>query len=219
MRCEWRGPDKLPHYIVTVRSEETGEEVDFRAMDVLSDRGAEVLRGRGTRVFKVRRLEGGEEVGDELVLKDCWVDADRASEGKIMADIKRDAAGTPQEAVLESGLLTVVMHGDVRIGGEIDRTISKDKRKGLFVDDSVFLIHRSDAKVEGFKGFTTKRGLDERAAEGSHPSRIGYDSLNPRMYCPKKHYRVVFKEICKPLFLEDRLCGILLILSQTCSGA
>lgn len=222
MRCEWRGPDKPPHYIITVRSEETGEEVDFRATDVLSDRGADALRGGGTRVFKVRRLEDGSEIGEELVLKDCWVDADRVSEGKTMADIKRDAAGTPQEAVLASGLLTVDTHGDVYVDGEIDKTISKERRKELFIWDDVFLVHRSDARVEGFnglRGFAARHTLQERAEKGSHPSIIGdVDSLGPIMFCSKKHYRIVFKETCKPLFLEDMLGKILYILGQTCKS-
>lgn len=220
MRCEWRGPDAIPHYIITVRSEETGEEVEYRAKDILSNVSADALRGRGTRVFKIRKVENGMEVGEELVLKDCWMDADRIREGGIMADILQDAAGTLQEAVLKSGLLTVVMHGDVHINGELDRTISKDERRQLFAEDSLFLVHRSDANKEKFNGLL-KQGLEERAVKGSHRSKSDYihkSSLGPIMYCPKKHYRIVFKEACKPLFSEDILSRIFYILGQTCKS-
>lgn len=221
MRCEWRGPDKTPHYIITVRSEETGEEVDYRATDILSNSNADALRGRGTRVFKIRQVENGAEIGKELVLKDCWMDADRVREGTLMADILGDAKGTPQEELLNNGLLTVVMHGDVRINGGLDRTISKDERKTLFAEDSLFLVHRSDVNKEKFSGLL-KQGLEKRAAKGSHLSKSDYihkSSLGPIMYCPKKHYRIVFQEACKPLFMEDSLCKVFYILVQTCKSA
>lgn len=221
MRCIWRGPNEKTHYIINVRSEITGEEMEFLATDILSNIGADPLRGRGTRVFKIHRLENGAETGDEMALKDCWMDADRTREGEIMGSILQDAikAGSKENIQeLEEGLLSVFLHGDVHVAGKLDCTLTKDQRSELFAEDDLFLVHRSDLNKKKFNALLSK-GLQERAVKGSHRSKSDFihrSNLSPIMYCPKKHYRIVFKEACKPLAEESGLCRIFFILGKVC---
>ncbi|KAL6298384.1 hypothetical protein BKA93DRAFT_754223 [Sparassis latifolia] len=63
-------------YDITDRAK-NGEVVVFRTSDILSDSGALRLHGRGTRVYRARRLdEDGSEVGNDIVVKDILADND-----------------------------------------------------------------------------------------------------------------------------------------------
>ena len=82
------------YYIFTIRTKDAEghfQEAQFKTVDLLSNVGAEALRGRGTRVWMVRRWVDGAETGDAMVLKDCWIDSDRTREGDIMAQIVEEA--------------------------------------------------------------------------------------------------------------------------------
>ena len=60
-------------YIIKFRN------VRYRTVRLISDIGAEAIRGRGTRVWEVRQLnKNDEEDPTPLVLKDSWADAQKA---------------------------------------------------------------------------------------------------------------------------------------------
>ncbi|KAH7912084.1 hypothetical protein BJ138DRAFT_1112622 [Hygrophoropsis aurantiaca] len=66
----------------------------YRTTRVLSDFGAEALRGRGTRVFEAY-LTGGKEEGREdrthrVAIKDAWRESDRLREDQILRNILQD---------------------------------------------------------------------------------------------------------------------------------
>ena len=79
-------------YDITVRHVASGEEATYRSEQLVSNISAESVRGRATRVWKVRSLDAnGEPVGPIKILKDCWIDEDRKREGTILAKISESA--------------------------------------------------------------------------------------------------------------------------------
>lgn len=220
------------YYIITVvgNDEETGEEkeVRYRTIKLLSSVGAEGLRGRGTRVWKVRRWEGGKVVGTPVVLKDCWIDSDRTREGDVTKMIKADAkkanvtidsTGTTPEQVLDRSLLKVVMHGDVA-ADEFDCTMSEEDRSSFFDPDKWFVFHRTQEKLEKFEKLCAKakgpRGMHRTIYDRLRSKH--YTSLRPITYHPKSHYRIVFAEVCTVLHSINYLPGVLDVLMELCVG-
>lgn len=206
-----------PHHIITVRSPQ-GKKLRFKTEELLSDAGAKAIRGRATRVWKVKRWIGGRSVGPSMVLKDCWIDADRPCEGDVMKNILASAASKPEhEVVLRRGLLTTFIHGDVHtVDGIIDSTLPN--RPTLLQDDGWFLVHRSDELKKKFAELSKSAEANKEAAG----TRLGlYDHLSnsvlkPVTYHSKRHYRIVFKEVCTAVNNETSLSGLLRILSETC---
>lgn len=187
----------------------------FKTIKILSNIGAHALRGRGTRVWQVRRWENGEETGDEMVLKDCWVDSDRDCEGDIMTAILADAKGTEHEELLKQALLTTAMHGNVQIAGATDVTLVEEQRKEITVSRKWFLFHRTQVKLNKFAALHKK--VDSKVQTAGTHSTL-YDAitaepeLKPITYSPKTHYRIVFKELCTPLYSEVHLAKVCQVL-------
>lgn len=108
-------------YDIKVRGE-SGEEQTYRTMELLADHNSEKVTSKGTRVWKVLKVENGTTIGEPVVLKDCWVNVLRAREGAINASIRASATNDGQTKGLERALLSVLIHGDVFIGGAPDLT-------------------------------------------------------------------------------------------------
>ena len=91
----------------------------FETENLLFDAGAEAVRGRGTRVWKVREVVGGKPTGPLMVLKDSFVNEDRPREGKTT---KKIVESLPEGDKRRLNFLTVVVHGDVVINDRPDTT-------------------------------------------------------------------------------------------------
>lgn len=208
-----------PHYIITVRSPQ-GKKVRFKTDELLSDVGAQAIRGRATRVWKVKQWIGGRSVGPFMALKDCWIDADRPCEGEVMEEILASAASYPEhDKVLRRGLLTTFIHGDVHsTDGVVDSTLPD--RETLLQDDGWFLVHRSDELKKKFEEFSKSAEANKEAVG----TRLGlYDHLSTSVLKPitfhsKRHYRIVFEEVCTAFSHEKSLCSLLRILAETCTS-
>ena len=127
-----QAPDGSVRYDISVPSP-SGEVHVYRTTGVLYDGGFGALRGRGTRVWKARRLnEVGELVGAPVALKDSWVDWHREREGDISSRIRESSASLEREdfELLNEMLLTILDHGDVLISGRPDctRSLPPDKK-------------------------------------------------------------------------------------------
>lgn len=113
--------DGTAQYDIMVRTD-TGEELVYRTIELLSTPDVAYTVGRGTRVWKAIKTEHGHITGEPVALKDCWVDSHREREGIINARI-RAAATLPTPAyIIPRSLLTVLCHGDVVVSGIEDRT-------------------------------------------------------------------------------------------------
>lgn len=224
------------YYIITViGKEETGEvkEVRYRTVKLLSSIGAEGLRGRGTRVWKVRCWKNGKTVGTPVVLKDCWIDSDRMREGDIMTQILLDARkakdvtldedGTTPAQVLEQALLRTVIHGDVTVNGNVDRTMSEEDRLSILNPNQWFVFHRTQEKLEKFEKLCAKIKL-QSGPRGTHRTMYdrfrskNYTTLRPITYHPKTHYRIISSEVCTVLHKIASLPMILSVLMQLFIG-
>ena len=115
--------DGQPQYDIVVRTQNESTSV-YRTNTVLSDRGGASLLGRGTRVWAARKVEHGQELGEVVALKDCWVDGHREREGSLNLRIR--ASGVTQAASscdeLDGALVKVSTFGDVYVAGMQDCT-------------------------------------------------------------------------------------------------
>ncbi|THU96195.1 hypothetical protein K435DRAFT_664929 [Dendrothele bispora CBS 962.96] len=75
-------------YDITVFSD-VGETTTYRTIERISDYGTDILTGRGTRVWKVRKMVKGELEGPFLVLKDSWISNDPQPEHVILNDVRQ----------------------------------------------------------------------------------------------------------------------------------
>lgn len=208
-----------PYYIITVRSPE-GEKLRFKTEELLSNLGAEAIRGRATRVWKVRRWVGERAIEPDMVLKDCWIDSDRPCEGDVLESIHASAESKPaHKKVLDRGLLTKFAHGIVHVAeGVVDCTVPD--RDGLLHGDKWFLFHRSDELIKTFE--KCKSDVASKKILGAHRGlhdHLSNSVLKPITYHSKKHYRIVFHEVCTTFADEKFLSGAFHMLSGTCTSA
>ncbi|CAE6442920.1 unnamed protein product [Rhizoctonia solani] len=77
-------------YNITVWNNDTGIPTVYRTIRIISDAGTDSMVGRGTRVWEVRQLLGGDLVGPSYALKDVWVHADRIAEHVIVKEIREE---------------------------------------------------------------------------------------------------------------------------------
>ncbi|THG93104.1 hypothetical protein EW026_g8036 [Hermanssonia centrifuga] len=167
---EARYNEGLFYYDITVRSSD-GEKFVYRTLDKISESGAAMILGRGTRVWKAIETKSGEPHGEPVVLKESWVDTDRMREGAVHQAI-RDT----NYSELDRWLLTVQCHGDVFIGGNTENEQ---------VDLTLAIIKHS---------YTRQSRYGTRSAAVLEHEMV----YNPQPH-PRVHYRIVFKEVCKPM--------------------
>ncbi|CCL99699.1 uncharacterized protein FIBRA_01720 [Fibroporia radiculosa] len=135
------GGDCKPRFDITVHAKD-GSEAIFRTTRLISFIGTASMQGRGTRVWEAKRLKDGRESGEPLVLKDCWVDADRLREGTTIRMIREADISEEGRKVLDDHILTVVCHGDVQTkSGIVDHTRDLLTRgKEVSLKDGQFLL-------------------------------------------------------------------------------
>lgn len=240
MRPIWNGDVKVqPKYNIIVHSkkEDTSPIIarTFRTVKLLSSMGAEVIRGRGTRVWMVNEVIDGKVIEDiSYVLKDAWVDSDREREGTVVKSIEQDAKKLkdPDERQdLLDCLLTTEAEGDVRLSdGTVDRTISGRKRtRLLMVNRSRYNLtpHTSrtpsSSSVKASKdppkpGGNAKRGGDKHAPGDHRDLSHASETPEPVVYDAKTHYRIVFEEVCEVLHELPSLYSIVYTLWKACAG-
>ncbi|KAF7794450.1 hypothetical protein EIP86_005584 [Pleurotus ostreatoroseus] len=162
---------------------EDGTTQTYRTLQLLSNSRTVNLVGRGTRVWKVIQVEDGQEVGEPMVLKDTWSDPERCTEGHLLEKVR--AADRPDElkASMDKLFPTMVCHGDVRLNDEpriLDCTPAFGPNAG--------------------NNLTLRREDICRGEEGYGPWESEYTPQRQRV-----HYRLVLKEVCKPLGDETSL--------------
>ena len=201
---------------MTLRTPKDGEELEydievaevtdeaisvrtFRTVRLLSNIGAESLRGRGTRVWEVAELDDSGEVkpGNTVVLKDSWVDDDRDREGKIIADVLKAAEACGKNSLenktMKTHLLTTVAFGDVSIHGKVDKTRDWDLP---------VVTHEIEVKVDPNE---TSKILSNQtrslAAVGAvHVERAPSSRRRAiTHYSTKVHHRILFEELGKSM--------------------
>jgi hypothetical protein len=188
-------------YRITVHTRPAGDdghecpvvETVYRTTRIIFDYGADALRGRGTRVFEARRLEDNVEVGEPVVIKDVWVDDDREREDRILSQLFDEADDKDKELV-KKYFLTVLACGDVIIGGKVDHARDLITRgKDIPTDCKFYLPTKAlNPRTEHLSSTGPAQSWDEFELSRAPPE-------THRQFAPKVHYRIVFKEVGKPL--------------------
>ncbi|KAI0942787.1 hypothetical protein AcV7_010360 [Taiwanofungus camphoratus] len=199
--------DGTPRYDITVRTPEA-EEVVYHTIGVLSDVGANAPLGRGTRVWEARKVVGNKEYGDPVALKDSWIDSDRDREGDLSASLRDSASSEEDREDIDARFLTVLHHGDVYIDGNADDTRTLMTRSMEIPSEcSRYNVHVPPEDI--LSGSNTGTGHYRTPQEYRQKTH-----KLPPTHHPKAHYRIVFKEVCKPLYKITSLALILKVLSH-----
>ncbi|KAI0924108.1 hypothetical protein AcV5_010537 [Taiwanofungus camphoratus] len=202
--------DDKRRFDITVRSAD-GTNVVYRTIKILADFGADAPQGRGTRVWEAKKLENGEECGEPVALKDSWIDSDRTREGILYGELRDSDTSTDFQEAMKTFIMTVICDGDVYINGEIDDTRTLMTRGQRIPRDC------SRFTVQLTRPPAAQISHSSRLATGYHHSPEEYrgrHSAPPRVYHPKAHYRIVFKEVCKPISTVTSLATVFKLLSQ-----
>ncbi len=202
---------------ITVRSADGAESV-FRTVKILSDFRADALLGRGTRVWEVVRVMNGKTYGKHLALKDVWIEADRPREGDILSTLRMSDQPGELQNVFNKFFLTVACHGDVFV---------LDRGGRLQPDDTRAVMMRGHDLPEDAQVFNlllppppNKRSDPSKTVTGYHRG-LGITRVVPKTPIrvhPKRHYRIVFNEVCKAVHDETSLEVIFNVLGQACYG-
>ncbi|GJE98435.1 hypothetical protein PsYK624_146650 [Phanerochaete sordida] len=169
-------------------------DVVYRTQRLISDAGAQLLRGRGTRVWEVRKLENGEEVGPSLVLKDAWPDEGRESERDISEKIHK-SGGHQEQATFEKYFVSVEHDAEVPV------TI-KDRKGTRKVPDHTYRIMRRGRVPVGVERLPvsidpsrTKLGPKSAPVPTGVSALPLFDPTAPPQYYPKVHRRTIIAEV------------------------
>ena len=208
-----RVPGTLTQFIITVHPDNDKENPRrFLTKRIISSSGAERLRGRGTRVFEAAEIDKhGLENGSDVVLKDVWIDHDRAREGSILNQLY-DEADDGDKKLVRKYFLTTVCHGDIWMEpGVVDDT-ENGLMRGLDTStDSVFVLQREEPVISTEDPV---HGLERvRATSRLHVTHPIF------RYPHKTHYRIVFKERGITIDLIPSIPDVMTILAETATGA
>lgn len=243
-----------PEYCITVNNA-AGDTKSYRTLGLMSSIGAEALRGRDTRVWRVAPCHPKTyeitEVETEVAVKDCWVDQSRDLEGEVIALLDKLATerittltnqlaglqdATPEkeqplqeklEAAehLKASLILPVIHGIVRlpdsagVSGEKDSTLNR----GVALRDgdgkpapSERIFEEKNAGTEG----DASRERLQGQLQGEHRSVWQYliGRREAVTYESKHHYRIVYPEVCQPLYQIKYLDSIYAHLAELTKG-
>ncbi|KAF8585410.1 hypothetical protein K439DRAFT_1047266 [Ramaria rubella] len=189
-----------------VKGDNHGETI-FRTTRVLAGFSADGLRGRGTRVFEAFRLDGDTMDDTPVVIKDSWVDVDRAKEGDIRSEFESEVEGE-DKAKIQQYFMTVLNHGEATISGQPDRTLDMLHGQEL-PEGRKFQLNQQDV-TRVFR----PSGI---GALPSVPSLARVQYTNVR-YQHKAHYRIVFKEVGRPIHSLTGQLDIFQALEDATSG-
>ncbi|GJE94442.1 hypothetical protein PsYK624_106120 [Phanerochaete sordida] len=184
----------------------TGESRVYRTSELLSDGSTFSVRGRATRVWRARLLEYGQPVGEDVAIRDSWVDADKPREAtvinNILADVPPDTPGGEDHDTehsrndLREYLLTVLVSGDVVVDGLLDRT------QPVPYTPASFNIRQKDTSERAQSRRTKDKAALQEELKNHHEEVDDMMPIPPHyseQYHVKAHHRIVYKEVCVPL--------------------
>lgn len=198
---------------IEVRTE--AETLVYRTVEILSNYSAESPLGSGTRVWSAQLLVDGEPSGELVAIKDMWIDVDRPREGDILRSIRSSMQAKGKQEVFDTYFLTVLHDGDVYV---------RDSTQGLYLDESQ-LVFRGNRIPEDAPclDLSMTPPLNKNATPAIGRDYYG-DSITDqdqasRLRGEQVHYRIVFREVCRPLYVSTSMGESFSILGQICDGA
>lgn len=247
MICDWDSDSNVePQYKIKVQSADSPSTVKwYRTIKLVSAVGAEAIRGRGTRVWRVREiLEDGTLSKAVSILKDVWADSDRMFEADMIQEIKKDAetlAPSDKDALVPCLLTPAIAGPVIRSDGTIDATVDGRRRDRWYKPEqprfrltqvsatpsptpSVKVSKVASQKRKSVKSTKSSRGRRSGTRAGSKRvvgdprDAAAQEQSSSIVYGRKIHYRIVFKEDCEVLHEITSLERVVYALTKACAG-
>ncbi|KAI3607815.1 other 1 protein kinase [Moniliophthora roreri] len=206
-----QGKTKSVVYEYMVYDEEKGREVWYRTVDaVLSNYRANRPLGRAIRVWKVRELDDkGEPFGPTYVLKDYWITLNSMTEGQIQSNIFEAAGRVRSNQDFRKYFMTILHDTIVRIDGKEDTT-ELHLSAMVDLDSPEYSLKQVELKLPTHThiGSTHSQSSDDGGmvdADAFLNSLLAQADAEEiaerkrRVYEPRKHARLVFKEVGQSL--------------------
>ncbi|KDN39675.1 hypothetical protein RSAG8_08703, partial [Rhizoctonia solani AG-8 WAC10335] len=192
-------PNSEPVYDITIHNSNTGTMSVYRTVEIISGVGVGSMVGRGTRVWKARRVENGEPAGPFYALKVIWVHSDRLAEDVLLKEIKEKQPSYSQY------FLTPVDHGYAPLDPAqpsilFDTHKPLGREKNLKPTGNVIPTRpRPPGATMSNKASSASRNSVGHPEATSSSSDEGYRDSRYLSKHPRQTYIIVFKEIGKPV--------------------
>lgn len=193
----------------------------YQTSRMLSNIGAEAIRGRGTRVWEASKLIGVKSPGGKVlrlvkekktvVLKDSWIDDDRDREAVIIQQII-DSAPDDLKPLLIRHLLTVVCYGDVPSGtvGTVTKDTTAQMRRSQKVPEHYFKLEIRKAATSNDSKLPTGSGVPRSREADTEFRIVEFDD--------KCHHRTVFEEVGTSIDTLNSVFEVFTMLAQVAKG-
>ncbi|KAK1230984.1 hypothetical protein PQX77_005916 [Marasmius sp. AFHP31] len=184
----------------------------YRTVESLDTHRAARLPGRGVRVWVVKPLDGnrrpyppGSAEDKRYVLKDYWLTRDSDSESKILEAIVRAATGVDgrTETDIRKHLMTIKHDWAVSVNGQDDdsnlhlrgKMPTSDYEEHILIQD--LGTPPTQPPLSGSVNSVPTGGLDLPEAKSQNDIPVELDRR--RVFEPRIHRRLIFKEVGQPL--------------------
>ncbi|KAJ4477466.1 hypothetical protein J3R30DRAFT_3683174 [Lentinula aciculospora] len=181
---------------------------------VLSDYAADSPIGRATRVWLV--TDEADPSNRQYVLKDVWVDSERATEDEIRSALLIDVeekCGGPARAIVEKHLLTPVAFEKLFIGTRLDDTTQSIIRGGSLPKNLNYLklVVSQQSGSSKRSRISTQENAVDAVLSGMRARYVqpGDTVRNSPRVTPRFHYRIVFSECARTMYDEKHLSNAL----------
>ncbi|CUA75303.1 Nucleoporin NUP133 [Rhizoctonia solani] len=185
--------DAEPNYDITIRNSDTEEYTTYRTLKIVYDVGVDNTVGPGTRVWIVRKLVDGDLVGPRCILKDTWMHEDREPEHTVLKEIREAQPSYAQHFLtpIDYGLAYFSVIKPDNTHTTIRRTKFIPTKKVLVNSRTTSRKSPGALRATGFNGEYHGTMPNSRQEE--------YRDFRYLNKHPRRHYRIVFKEIGKPV--------------------
>lgn len=184
------GDENEPQYEMTLLGED-GRLSTYRTLELLSDKGVRSFSGKGTRVWRAAYVDANGGLGPPVIVKDAWVNANRTREGAILEQLYNMDDSPEFQKSFKAGFLTLLNHGDV-----------------------VLEVHEDQRIVDQ----TWTQPARTRDEERTPPPHTAHSTDGHGENHLKVHYRIVFEEVCTPLYQDASVSDVFRRLGQVCAG-
>ncbi|KAF9230900.1 hypothetical protein BU15DRAFT_83049 [Melanogaster broomeanus] len=199
-----------------------GSPAVYQTVKILSDFGADALRGRGTRVFKAFRKpkpQDTEVARVYVVIKDAWRDSTRMREDEILKNILHDIETNLGPSAREDAkqyFLTVLHAEDVMIDNKIDDTLRLLHHENIPADSRWHDVGAGKEKEPNRSTHTPSTGA--LPSIPLHLTRRTLPAVKSEVVHHKIHFRAVFAELGEPIHTLKKLDEVLETLEHALKG-
>jgi Fungal protein kinase len=202
------------------------DEKFYVTCGVLSDDRASAITGRATRVFEVHDEF---DPNTTIALKDLWMDDGSTSEGDILQEVFRAMQEWKNERSQDSHggdrgvkdddyrrfFLTTVAHGLVKF----DDNSFDNTRAAMHGQDLSQPMEYYTTEPEGeYLRIKESQTSSQSRSHGSMHGPIIVPRIEPRPIRHLQHYRIVFKEVGRPVHDLDSLKEVFEMLLDAAKG-